>query len=157
VLQADTMRDEILRLTDGARPDHRGWPLTVGGVAANWAAATRAFFADLAVVIGGISYPLVNDAALAAAETAMREYIETNGLGQSNMPAAFQVFAVVLAPLTTPPSVLPGGGPPPAPFLLPLLAPTADHIAPATAVAEAVLLWALTGLVEVGGVPHPWS
>lgn len=161
-LNAVTLTNEILKLTDASRPDFVGFPLTPEVVAANWANAAKVFFLEMVVPP---VLPAVVAAGAEAFRTAMATALGPSGslTGLTALSAGFGAMATVLAAGAVPPAATP----PPLPVLAPLtaalapfiLVPVPDPTPSAVATAGAILTWCKTGLYGVAPAPPttPWS
>jgi hypothetical protein len=151
-LNPETMKGEILRLTDGSRADHVGWPSSASEAAANWAQALSRYFGEMV-------YPELIEGVIAAAAAAsvgvMQESLEKQGhLGLEFLSAGCAAFAPLLA--AKPPVVATA---PPTPPVFPPLEPAATADGPAGKVADVIDTWARTGTAGIpgGSPPTPWS
>lgn len=155
MLSADTLRAEVLKLTDSTDPNFVGFPETAEQTAANWAHAARVFFEEL---LAFVVLPGTHDIAEEAFHAASVATVSLPGAGAAALDSGFAAYAGALAA-----GVTPGTGaavPPPGPLALataiPLPVPTPGP--PAAAIGAHVLAWASTGsFTPTGGSAIPWG
>jgi hypothetical protein len=123
-LSAGKLQDSIIALADPTHSSFPGWPATAADAAANWAAAARSYYEDLALhgillqqtSINAIIDPLYTvalDAGEAAFSATLAAYFSDVVVGQSSkgLDTSFVAFitaylAVVSPPLAAIPPVL---------------------------------------------------
>lgn len=152
-LNTKTLEDALLLFMDQENEDFIGFPKDPKEVAEYWMGAIRAFFEGL---VSPALIPTTFDLAEKAGTAAM---LPDLSLPQPVFATAIQkgltVFTATFVAGATPPQVV---VPPPAPFVMPISAPTEDPSIPAKAIAAAVLAWAITGTATIPpAAPTPWS
>lgn len=148
-----TLQTELRKFTD---PDYSGFvefPLDEQSTAEKWAAALKVYFGELTL-------PTLLPGTLDLAETAMVGAMTPliapiPGVGATALGAGFMAFTATFTAGAAPPQIV---TPPPALFVPPPLPPTDNGAVAALALASAVQLWAITGMVTIPPAsPVPWA
>jgi hypothetical protein len=165
-LSLQTLQTEVLKRTDRTRADFSGWPSTAAAAVASWAAAARAYFAEIV----NPPLPPPGEDALRIAEDAFvaSAGAETDGQGRLTaeaLPVGFQAFGLALlaAPGYVVTSPIPAGGwsaqGAPLAWSWPdgWNIPTNDVNVFALLLSGLVDWWARTGTAGIPPVSAPWS
>ena len=162
-LNALTMTNAVLKLTDQTVPGFVGFPTDDATTAANWADAAKDFFDEL---VTPLVIPGTQAAGRDAFAAAMEGLLAVPQGGAAALDAGFVAFAGVIAlgvaPVPAGVTVPPAGGPAIGLLLASFIAiPVSDPNLPAAEMGSGILAWAETGTftpaAPPGAPPVFWS